>query len=179
MNIGRRMSVLAALAVFAACESAITPTGPPPRSPAADLGLAAGAPIGFAYVANFNSDDVSVIRTSDNTVTATVGVGMSPVGVAVTPAISDPGTVLADLADVVEALENDGMLNQGQANSLLAQLDQVSRLLDRGGIQAALNTIDDFISHVEDLESEGVLSQAEADALVAEAEFLEGLIEGG
>jgi YVTN family beta-propeller protein len=39
----------------------------------------------FAYVANLGSDNVSVIRTSDNTVTATVPVGHWPFGVALTP----------------------------------------------------------------------------------------------
>ena len=37
----------------------------------------------FAYVANGNS--VSVIDTASNTVVATVGVGLSPLGVAITP----------------------------------------------------------------------------------------------
>src|SRR5262249_34578006 len=39
----------------------------------------------FAYVANFNSNSVSVIDTASNTVTATLGVGVSPSGVAITP----------------------------------------------------------------------------------------------
>ena len=33
----------------------------------------------YAYVANSTSNDVSVIRTSDNTVIATVGVGTGPI----------------------------------------------------------------------------------------------------
>ena len=37
------------------------------------------------YVANFRDDNVSVMRTSDNTVIDTVNVGLSPRGVAVTP----------------------------------------------------------------------------------------------
>ena len=46
--------------------------------------LAAAAP--FAYIANSNSDTVSVIDTASNTVTATVAVGTQPFGVAVNPA---------------------------------------------------------------------------------------------
>ncbi len=38
-----------------------------------------------AYVANFNDDTVSVIRTSDNTVIDTITVGARPFGVAVKP----------------------------------------------------------------------------------------------
>ncbi len=40
---------------------------------------------GYAYTANFGSDSVSVIDTSNNTVVATVGVGSQPYGIAVTP----------------------------------------------------------------------------------------------
>ncbi len=39
----------------------------------------------FAYVANANSSNVSVIATASNTVVATVIVGSAPVGVAITP----------------------------------------------------------------------------------------------
>jgi YVTN family beta-propeller protein len=39
----------------------------------------------FAYVTNGRSNDVSVINTATNTVVATVPVGLSPGGVAITP----------------------------------------------------------------------------------------------
>ena len=39
----------------------------------------------FAYITNAADNTVSVIRTSDNTVTATVGVGTGPYGVSVSP----------------------------------------------------------------------------------------------
>src|SRR5436190_940249 len=38
-----------------------------------------------AYITNYGSNDVSVIATSTNTVTATIPVGSFPLGVAVTP----------------------------------------------------------------------------------------------
>ncbi|KJY41006.1 hypothetical protein VR41_14150, partial [Streptomyces sp. NRRL B-1568] len=38
-----------------------------------------------AYVANEGSNDVSVISTATNTVTATITVGATPFGVAITP----------------------------------------------------------------------------------------------
>lgn len=41
---------------------------------------------GLAYVANLSSDNVSVIETSDNTVTATIPVGDRPFGIAIAPA---------------------------------------------------------------------------------------------
>ena len=39
----------------------------------------------FAYIANSGSNNVSVVNTATNTVTATVAVGTTPFGVAVTP----------------------------------------------------------------------------------------------
>jgi YVTN family beta-propeller protein len=59
--------------------------GPGPDVPARVSLLSAETGGGtFAYVANFGSDNVSVIRTSDHTVTATVPVGGGPFGVALT-----------------------------------------------------------------------------------------------
>jgi len=39
----------------------------------------------FAYVANYRSNDVTVIDTADNTDVATVPVGSRPIGIAITP----------------------------------------------------------------------------------------------
>lgn len=39
----------------------------------------------FAYVANYNSNNVSVINTATNAVVATVPVGITPEGIAITP----------------------------------------------------------------------------------------------
>jgi YVTN family beta-propeller protein len=76
---------LVALTALAACADQ-PPVGPggdtPPGAPL--LSTAAGGGT-FAYVTNGGSGTVSVIRTADNTVTATVTVGGSPEGVAITP----------------------------------------------------------------------------------------------
>ena len=76
--------LMAALAVAGCADDRLT--GPPPETPTRPSLLATGVGDGiFAYVANFGSDNVSVIRLSDNTVTATVPVGHWPFGVAMTP----------------------------------------------------------------------------------------------
>ncbi len=49
------------------------------------VGAVAAEAAPFAYVANFSSNNVSVIDTATNTVVATVPVGTNPVGVAITP----------------------------------------------------------------------------------------------
>jgi uncharacterized protein (TIGR03437 family) len=55
------------------------------------IGIWASSPVAcaqstvYAYVANFGSDNVSVIDTSSNTVIATIMVGTQPQGIAITP----------------------------------------------------------------------------------------------
>ena len=76
---------LVALAALAACGGD-SPAGPgrdlTPGSPLSSTAPTNGA---VAYVTNVGSDNVSVIRTSDNTVVTTVAVGREPQEVAVTP----------------------------------------------------------------------------------------------
>jgi YVTN family beta-propeller protein len=76
---------LVAIAALAACGDD-SPAGPgkdvTPASPLLSTAPGDGA---FAYVTNSESNNVSVIQTSDNTVVATVAVGDNPQGVAVTP----------------------------------------------------------------------------------------------
>jgi len=76
---------LVALAGLAACRDD-SPAGPgtdiTPGSPLYSTAPSDGA---LAYVTNAGSNNVSVIQTSDNTVVATVAVGSTPNGVAVTP----------------------------------------------------------------------------------------------
>ncbi|MCH8871177.1 HYR domain-containing protein, partial [candidate division KSB1 bacterium] len=55
----------------------------------------------FAYVTNLSSNNVSVIATASNTVVATVAVGSSPFGVAITPGLTNQppdcsGAAIAD-----------------------------------------------------------------------------------
>src|SRR5688572_6275626 len=51
----------------------------------AGFGVGAALAQNRGYVTNFNGNSVSVIDTATHTVIATVTVGLSPVGVAVTP----------------------------------------------------------------------------------------------
>ena len=69
--------VVAALLVI----SVITATG---------LGTATAQAQTRAYVTNLGSNTVSVIDTATNTVVATIPVGLTPVGIAITPAPQAP-----------------------------------------------------------------------------------------
>ena len=64
------------------------------------LGVAITPDGAFAYVANRNSDNVSVIDTASNTVIMTVAVGEFPIDVAITPTRND-----ADSDGVLDALD--------------------------------------------------------------------------
>jgi YVTN family beta-propeller protein len=76
---------LVALAALAACGGD-SPAGPGRDiTPGRPLFSTAPGDEALAYVTNSGSQNVSVIRTSDNTVVATVAVGIDPGGVAVTP----------------------------------------------------------------------------------------------
>jgi YVTN family beta-propeller protein len=83
----RRRTLLpfAAMALASACAGRETTA--PLRAPAAgpSFTVSPTPEQTFAYVANTGSDNVSVIRTSDNTVVATIVVGDGPRGVAITP----------------------------------------------------------------------------------------------
>lgn len=81
----RAILSLATLAFATACADR-EPTAPL-RAPAArpSFTVAPTADRTFTYVANTGSDNVSVIRTSDRTVVATIPVGDAPHGVAISP----------------------------------------------------------------------------------------------
>ncbi|MDX1662105.1 MAG: hypothetical protein R3326_09980, partial [Gemmatimonadota bacterium] len=123
-----------------------------------------------AWVTNLFSGTVSVLRTADHTVSATVPVGLLPRGIGVSA--PSGSCSLEDLMDCVTALgpDGDGTLNKGQATALGKKLEQASRFVDKGNIRVAANVLAAFIHQVEDLRDEGVLDDEKADALIGCAE---------
>lgn len=83
MKRSRNLPVLLLLALLAACERD-TPSGPA-AAPVPSAALRVSGSGVFAYVTHFLTDSVSVVETSTNTVTARIGVGDGPHGVAITP----------------------------------------------------------------------------------------------
>ena len=69
-------------------------------------------------------------------------------------------------ADRVDALEADGALNQGQANSLRRKLESAIRQLDRGHANAAVGILGGVINQLEDFVDDGVLTADEAALLL-------------
>ncbi len=115
----------------------------------------------FAYVTNFFSDNVSVIRTSDNTVLATVAVGSQPFGVAVTATPAEACTIEA-LVEHVNALSAAGKLSQAEGHALSVKLEAARRLLEQGKPEAAGNVIGAFLNQVGALVQSRRLSETEA-----------------
>jgi YVTN family beta-propeller protein len=163
---------LVALAALAACGDD-SPAGPrrdfTPGSPLFSTAPGDGA---LAYVTNSASNNVSVIRTSDNTVVATVTVGGAPFGVAVTPDgafayVTNDGSnnvsVIRTSDNTVVATVAVGEIPFGVAFAPTTEACTIEALRD----------------HVEALVAAAKLSQAEGHALSVKLEAALRLLERG
>lgn len=61
------------------------------------------------------------------------------------------------------------VLNSGQHNSLVKQLQHAIDMMNAGKINGAISNLEDFISEVQDLESSGILTPGQAAALIKDA----------
>jgi ribosomal protein S20 len=76
------------------------------------------------------------------------------------------------LIDLVDALEADGVINGGQANSLRAKLEAAQQSVEKGNTTAAANQLNAFINQVEAFVAAGILTAEEGDALIATAKTI-------
>ena len=76
---------------------------------------------------------------------------------------------LQHLVDDIHGLQNDGILNEGQAVALVTKLDGAIAKLNAGQSHAAVYRLRAFINQVESLRDEGVLPAAMADELIVAA----------
>lgn len=81
------------------------------------------------------------------------------------PALAPPGATQAIISRV-NALYSQGVLNSGQDNSLVKQLQNAVDLMNAGKINGAIGNLQSFISEVQDLESSGVLTSVQATVLI-------------
>jgi hypothetical protein len=79
---------------------------------------------------------------------------------------------LDDLSQDVDDLLAEGVLNGGQANSLLNKLDDVLKQFDKGKTATACNQLQAYINHVTALLDDGVLTAAQAQGLIDKANNL-------
>lgn len=95
----------------------------------------------------------------------TIGGGSSSIGtvfeLAATP---QDGVQIA--IDQVNALYSQSVLNSGQDNSLVKELEHAIQMMNAGKIDGAVGNLKSFISEVQDLESSRVLTYDQATALI-------------
>jgi hypothetical protein len=85
---------------------------------------------------------------------------------------------LDNLIADVEALESDGTLNKGQANSLIKKIEQAQKLIDKDKFDEALDVLYGLRQQVLDLyQKDGVLTESQAMALIAKIDEIITAIE--
>lgn len=73
------------------------------------------------------------------------------------------------IVNQVDSLYMQGVLKQGQDNSLDKELNQAISLMNNGKNNGAIQNLQDFIAETEDLESSGVLASPQAEPLISQA----------
>jgi hypothetical protein len=110
--------------------------------------------------------DIAIAGTFNVTVTNPGG-GTSN---SVSFTVLTPQQVTQAVIDSVNALFSQGVLNSGQDNSLVTQLQHAITMMNAGKNAGAIGNLESFISEVNDLLSSGVLSRSQAAPLVNAAE---------
>ncbi|WZP00378.1 cadherin domain-containing protein [Isosphaeraceae bacterium EP7] len=100
-----------------------------------------------------------------DTLTVTAGDGSLSTSGSVAINVMSAAKQSAGLKAQVRALQALGVLNQGQANSLIVKLNLNDTSGDVGKVQAFLNEVTDFVDG-------GILTQAQADALLVPGKIL-------
>ena len=84
---------------------------------------------------------------------------------------SPSATTLAMISRV-NALYSQGLLNSGQDNSLVKELQKAFDMMNSGKINGAIGNLESFISEVQDLESSGALTSDQATVLIHAADIV-------
>ena len=79
--------------------------------------------------------------------------------------------------DEINVLVDNGILNQGQGNSLIVKLENAEHLLDKENPGAASNILSAFINQVEAFIKSGVLPLPDGQTLIGAAEKIIQAIE--
>ena len=117
-------------------------------------------------VAAIPASDITAVGTFNITVTNPGGTTSNAVSVTVVT----PQQATQAIVSAVNAMFSQGVLNEGQNNSVVKQLQQAINLMNAGKNAGAIANLDSFISEVNDLLSSGVLSASQAASLVSAAQ---------
>jgi uncharacterized repeat protein (TIGR03803 family) len=100
----------------------------------------------------------------------TDGGGASGFGTAFKLTVQTPQQATQVVINSVNALFLQGLLNGGQENSLVTQLQHAITMMNAGKNAGAIGNLESFISEVNDLLSSGVLSSSQAASLINAAQ---------
>jgi len=115
------------------------------------------------YVPNLLSNNVSVIDTSTNTVTATISTGTAPETVAFPTRTQDPiGSLIAQ----VQAVVAGGGLRQNQGDALINKLHNIQTKLENGQTGSACNQLGAFINQVNAFINNRSLTASQGEVLI-------------
>jgi probable HAF family extracellular repeat protein len=128
-----------------------------------DLGTLGGS-FSVAYGIN---DAGQVVGWSHTPGSTTVHAAMWILGPTITPQ-----EAIADLMAEIQALAGQGVLDNGEANSLLSKLQAVAKLIDRGAYEPAANLLLAFVNEVAALLQSGRLTTAQGQPLIDAGEEL-------
>ena len=139
----------------------------------ADLRLSAGSPCinagdNTALPASVTTDidGLQRITDGDNDGTDTVDMGAHEFESEETT----PEEQIEQVADSIDDLVSQEVLNEGQGNALVSKLLNALSALGKGNINAAVNKLNAFINQVNAYEKSDILTEDEADALRNAAE---------
>jgi hypothetical protein len=117
---------------------------------------AALASLVYVGAQNFGGDDTLNITASDGNLSTSASVAIH---------VQSRFEQATNLQAQVQALQDAGVLNQGQANSLIVKLHLHGNNGDHGKVQAFLNEVNALLQA-------GILTQAQADALLGPGRIL-------
>ena len=116
----------------------------------------------------------AVVLASDIATAGTFNVTVTNPGGGTSNSVSfivlTPQEATQGIINAVNALFSQGVVNGGQDNSLVTQLQHAINMLNEGKNAGAIGNLDSFISEVNDLLSSGVLSPSQAASLVSAAD---------
>jgi len=115
--------------------------------------------VSVAFSPNAAGSETGSLVFTDNASDSPQSVALSGTGLTAQQAIQN-------IIQVVNTLYSDGMINGGQDNSLVKQLQHAIELACGGNINGAIGNLESFISEVEDLEGSGTLTLSQATALI-------------
>jgi uncharacterized repeat protein (TIGR03803 family) len=111
-----------------------------------------------------------VQATDGNFYGTTANGGASGFGTVFKLTVLTPQQATQAIINSVNLLFSQGVINGGQDNSLVVQLQHAISLMNAGKNNGAIGNLDSFISEVNDLLSSGVLSASQAASLIGVAE---------